>query len=507
MPPVSRPKVESVSPGDLVEYALQGRLRIPSIYQWDRADVTLLFDSILRGYPIGQLLVWQRPATAGTIFVGHLRIEAPAVGDAYWVVDGQQRITSLVGALTATDETVDPRFRIFFDLASESFVALSRLQRPADDQFPMSLVLDTTGTNAWLQARPELSDRQIALADQVIAGVRDYKIPMYIVAGDDDHTLRDIFQRTNTRGNPLTDVEVFGTLLSTDDEKQRGDLHTLGSAVHAFGFGEIPEPVLRQSLLAVGDPARTETALGHVVDFFRDEAGIPHAWLIPHPEYIPVLAIFMAEFGPPRGRAAELLRRWVWRGMVGEPVEDDTVFLRAVHTDPLASAQRLIGLLPALQGWRPDISETRLTHPKAKVNFLGLLSLAPRHLPMGGHRQGEPIDVAPLLEVTDPLVPVLDDSSSLGRGMANHLILPLAEAGDLAERLRWDTFDERVLASHCLDAQFLELLRFGPPHRFLEARAKAVEAVIYRYVQDRALFGFPDGPDVTALLGEDDERD
>ncbi|MFI0423131.1 DUF262 domain-containing protein [Spongiactinospora sp. 9N601] len=410
MPPVSRPRVGSVSPGDLVEYALQGRIRIPSIYQWDRIDVTLLFDSILRGYPIGQLLVWQRPAAAGTIFVGHLRVEAPAVGDAYWVVDGQQRITSLVGALTATNETVDPRFRIFFDLTSESFVALSRLQRPADDQFPMSLVLDSAGTNAWIQARPELSDRQIALIDQVIASVRAYELPMYIVRGDDDRTLRDILQRMNTYGKPLTDATVFTALLSTGDEQRPGDLHTLSSAVHAFGFGHLPEPVLRQSLLAIGGHSWTEAAVGHVVDFLRDEADIPHAWLIPHPEYIPVLATFMAEFGPPRGRAAELLRRWIWRGMVGDPVEDNTVFLQAVHTDPLASAQRLIGLLPALQGWRPDISEARLAHPQAKVNFLGLLSLAPRHLPVGGHRQGEPIDVAPLLEITDPLVPILDDA-------------------------------------------------------------------------------------------------
>ncbi|WP_346103674.1 type II toxin-antitoxin system HipA family toxin [Nonomuraea maheshkhaliensis] len=70
------------------------------------------------------MLVRRRPAPAGTVEIGHLRIEADAVGDAFWVVDGQQRGTSLVGALTAGDDTVDPRFRVYFDLAREVFISL-----------------------------------------------------------------------------------------------------------------------------------------------------------------------------------------------------------------------------------------------------------------------------------------------------------------------------------------------------------------------------------------------
>jgi len=535
MAAVTRPKVDSVSLEDLVEFALNGRIRVPSFqrsYRWERKDVTQLFDSILRGFPLGNLLVWQRPAVAETVIIGHLRVDSQAFGNAYWVVDGQQRITSLVGALTADEETVDPRFRIYFDLASQAFVSLARRHQPGVDQLPMSLVLNTAATNAWIRARPHLSDAQIALADQVVAAVRDYKIPMYVVTGEDEQALRDIFDRMNTFGKPLKSAEVFNALHSIAGDQKPGDLHTLSASVTTFGFGELSEQVLMQSLLAIRSPkvdrdfrgefaddddrynafVTTETALGHVIDYLREAADIPHMKLVPYALYIPVLARFTATFGPPHGRAAELLRRWIWRGAVlGVAPQGNTVGIRqgatAIHTDPVASAQRLLDLLPTSSPWRPDLSQTRLNRAQAKVNILGLLSRNPRRLSKDTSHVGEPIDAAGLLEAGNPLVPIIDDTSPLGRGMANRLVQSSGEADGLEQVLLGQRLDARLLASHCLDTKSIAFLASDLPEAFLERRAAAVEAAIYDHVQSHALFGFRDGPDVTALFDEDDERD
>jgi hypothetical protein len=478
------------------------------------------------------LLVWQRPAAAATVLIGHRRIDAPAIDNAYLVVDGQQRITSLVGALTADEDTVDPRFRIYFDLADASFVSLTRRQRPGIDQLPMSLVLNTAATNAWIRARPHLSLDQTALADQVVAAIRDYKIPIFVVTGEDDHVLRDIFDRMNNSGKPLKSAEVFSALHSIAGDRKPGDLHTLSAGVAMFGFGELSEQVLMHSLLAIRSPkvdrdvrnefdddddrhhafVTTETALGHVIDYLRDAAGIPHVKLIPYTVCIPILARFMAAFGPPHGRAAELLRRWIWRGAVlGVAPHGSTVALHqgaaAIHTDSVASAQRLLDLLPASSPWRPDLSQTRLDRAQAKVNIMGMLSRNPRQLPRDADHVGEPVDAARLLQAGKPLLPILDDTSPLGMGLANRLIQASDEAGDLGQLLLERHWDDRVLASHCLDDASLALLAAGLPEAFLARRAEAVERVIYDHVQSHALFGFPDGPDVTALFDEDDERD
>jgi hypothetical protein len=537
MASVTRPRVESVLPSDLVEYAREGKIRIPSFqrsYRWERSDVTQLFDSIMRGYPIGNLLVWQRPAKAGQVVIGHLTIDAPALGEAYWVVDGQQRITSLVGALTATSDTVDPRFRIYFDLEKGQFVSLARRTSPGVDQMPLSLLLSTARTNAWLRARPHLSDEQLALADQVVAAIRDYRIPMYIVAGDDESALRDIFDRMNTFGKPLRSAEVFNALHSIAADREPSDLRTLAAAVRAFGYGEFSDQILMQSLLAIRHPKvdrdfrnefkddedrhrsllATEKALGHVIDFLRDEAGIPHIKLVPYALFIPVLARFMALFGPPDGRAAELLRRWIWRGAVlGVAPQGNTVGLRqgagAVRSDPTTSANRLLELLPrGAAAWTPELAQTRLNRAQAKVNILGLLSRSPRLLTPGLGRVGDLIDPVQLLEAGAPLQSLIDDSGDLGRGIANRIVHPPAPAGvNLREVLLREDLDVRVLYSHCLDAQMVDVLRSGRTSLFLERRAEIVRKVIADHVQAHALFGFRDGPDVTALLDEDGDND
>ncbi|MDA0636612.1 DUF262 domain-containing protein [Nonomuraea sp. MCN248] len=533
MAAATRPKVDSISPGDLVDLALQGRIRMPTFqrsYRWDQDDVTRLFDSVLRGYPIGIVLFWQRPATAASVLIGHLRIEADAVGDAFWVVDGQQRITSLVGALTATEETVDPRFRIYFDVAQRTFVSLPRRHQPGEDRFPMSLVLDPAGVNAWIRARAHLSSEQIALVDQVVAAVRDYRIPMYVVTGHHEDALRDIFERTNTFGKPLKSTEVFNALHAMSGKGKPGDLRMLRDSVRTFGFGELPEQILVQSLLAIRGVeadrdlrdefvddddrrktfARTESALGHVVDYLRDEAGIPHVRLVPREWCIPVLAGYVATFGPPQGRAAELIRRWIWRSAVLRGFHADTVELRsataAVHTDPLASAQRLLGLLPRMDRWSPDLSKVGLDRVEGRVNVLGLLSRSPRRLFADPAKSGEPIDVMRLLDDGGPLIPIIQDSSPSGHELANRLIHPPSEE-PIVDLLMRQEFDDRVLAGHCLDAASMALLRGGRLDGFLRRRAEEVRSVIADHVQSRALFGFPDGPDVTALLGEGEEFD
>ena len=536
MAAVTRPKVDSVLPSELVEAALAGRIRIPSFqrsYRWERNDVTELFDSILRGYPIGNLLVWQRPAPSGIVTIGHLRIDAPALGDAYWIVDGQQRITSLVGALTASPETVDPRFRIYFDLNRAEFVSLARLQQPGNNLLPMALVLSTAEANAWIRARPHLNETQIALADQVVAAIRDYRIPMYIVSGDDDRALRDIFDRMNTFGKPLKSAEVFNALHSLSGEQVPSDLHTLGDSVRTFGFGRLSEQVLMQSLLALRGPkvdrnfrnefksngdrheafVSTEVALGHVVDFLRDVARIPHIKLVPYSLFIPVLARFTGMFGPPDGRAAELLRRWIWRGAVlGVAPQGNTVGIRqgasAIHTDPVASADRLLALLPTRDRvWRPDLSQTRLNRAQAKVNVLGLLSRQPRYFSSEEGESAGVIDPARLLEEGRVLHPIVDLDGPLGAGMANRIVYPADRAGDLNLVLLNADIDESVLVSHCIDREALDLLRRGRPAAFAERREAIVMEVITDHVQSRALFGFRDGPDVTRLFDEDDRID
>ena len=97
-----KPEARTEKVEDLVERVLRGVVRVPEFQRglkWDADDVRDLFDSIHRGYPIGSLLFYKRPAAAARLEVGPLKIDAREISEAWWVVDGQQRLTALAGCL------------------------------------------------------------------------------------------------------------------------------------------------------------------------------------------------------------------------------------------------------------------------------------------------------------------------------------------------------------------------------------------------------------------------
>ena len=86
---------------ELLALVREGKVRVPRFQRplrWTGKDVERLFDSIYKGYPVGTLLFWVREAEAEHVRLGPVTIDAPAQQEANWVVDGQQRLTSLVGS-------------------------------------------------------------------------------------------------------------------------------------------------------------------------------------------------------------------------------------------------------------------------------------------------------------------------------------------------------------------------------------------------------------------------
>jgi hypothetical protein len=538
---MTQPKVSRVTPPRLVEWAKDGRIRIPPFqrpYRWDPIDAERLFDSILRGYPIGNLLMWRKPATEADVTIGELRFHAPDQPGALWVVDGQQRLTTLVGALTASEETVDRRFRIFYDLHEGTFLSAPHSQRPRDFWLPVWIAADNRRLLAWQRERQWLSERDFDLCDAVTTAIRTYEIPMYEIEGDDEQALREIFDRMNTFGKALKRAEIFQALHSAPLDVQPSDLVALRQRVAALRFGDFTAQTLMQSVMAVRGGkvdrdfrqefeddadrqaafAQTEKALRLTVDFLQNEAGIPHLRLLPYALYIPVLTRFSALFGRPDGRAAELLRRWIWRGaVVGAAPQGNTVALRrnatAVVDDPIASANRLLELLPpGGDNWEPDLTQIALNRAQAKINILGLLSAHPVLLTDvtdsdgGRHVRGSRIDQPEILrELLDsgrsPVIPIV---SGVSGGLANRLVHPLtAETG---ADLLTGTPDLATLSSHCVDDVCLALLERGRHDDFLARRAENVRQVIADHVQRMALWGFADGPEPDAWFDGTDNK-
>ncbi|MFN3200519.1 MAG: DUF262 domain-containing protein [Bradymonadia bacterium] len=150
-------KAETLHVDELVNRAFSGHIRVPRFQRglkWRDTDVQKLFDSIHRGFPVGTLLMWSRRAESEMVQFGQTRIDAPATDDAWWVVDGQQRLTSLVAGLKHPNpEDREDQFVVYYDLQPEEgkprFFRPNRLREATPFCLPIAKCLDPAGFQEW----------------------------------------------------------------------------------------------------------------------------------------------------------------------------------------------------------------------------------------------------------------------------------------------------------------------------------------------------------------------
>jgi uncharacterized protein with ParB-like and HNH nuclease domain len=113
----------------------RGKLRIPRFqreFVWERPKVIKLLDSIYHQFPVGSFFFWAAPRKYNKFFrnIAELSLPKPEeMEDITFILDGQQRITSLYATIkNLTLEGVDYG-KICFDLENEEFTA-----RTSDDR-------------------------------------------------------------------------------------------------------------------------------------------------------------------------------------------------------------------------------------------------------------------------------------------------------------------------------------------------------------------------------------
>jgi len=530
-----KPKARTEKVEDLVEMVYRGFIRVPSFQRglrWGTKQVQELFDSIYRGYPIGSLLFYQRPAEATRILVGPLRLSAPEEAKAWWVVDGQQRLTALTACLRrevplpAKPDPGDP-FVLYFDVADQAF-----RRPPKAGDFPSTLVplpklLDATELTEWAftweYGRDDTLRRRLFDAG---TRIRDYPIPLYLIETEDIEAAQQIFYRTNTAGKPLEWPEVHKALFG-DEKSSPSTLADLSNEIARVGMGRLTEERLLTALFGLEglDPTRTLAehyrrdpavlrdavqegvpVLRRVLSFLRRDGEIPHLRLLPKRVLIDVLTRFFALHPEPSARTRVLLSRWFWRTVLGAGAFDDRTLRRQgiksiERNDEEASAQRLLDLvdrtrhrpfeLPAAFDGRSDDN---------RIVLAALAHLKPRHL-----MTGRPLDIPGLLKEQDKdaFVKIISKSGVEGsRSPANRIVQPQGTPVlKLLKSLEPSLFDgNAIAASHAISPKALNLLREGDLEAFLDERLLTLTEAVRGFASRMAAWEQSDRPSIEYLL-------
>lgn len=518
----------------LLQRVQSGSVRVPVFQRplrWKAADVLRLFDSIVRGYPVGSLLFWRKDAEpASQHRIGDVTIAVPGSDDAWWIVDGQQRVTALAAALMDLDQGPDSVWTVRFDPVKRAFLSGPVLPGEEGRVVPLSVLGDLRRLGRWMRGST-LDDEALSVVEETQQRILDYPLSAYLMETSNPDALRGVFARMNSTGVRMRSDEVFQALLGDRSKDGRSlDLNALQAACDLDGFGQPPREEVLKAVLAMSnqDPTRriealndstladlvgfedAAEALGRAVRFLQTDpagldapgAGIPCYAFLPYPVVFVLLAKWFHLFPDSDALIRRSLSLWLWRGVVTATHERAAVSklrlqVRMIEGDSAESARdALLNLVgePTRVDWSLQAFSSRSA--ASRVELLALLSLVPRH------RDGDLVSWRALVSdgqrVAREIFPsshwkkLGKDSRALAKSAANRALLDDRHTGLRAAFLEWDpVVHQGALASHLIDEHLWRKLKEDDAEAFLRLRATRVQTRVGDFLSSRAGLGEP----------------
>lgn len=244
--------------GDLVKDVRNGRIGLPDLqrpFVWRDNKVRELFDSMLKGYPIGYIMLWESPvdyeSKKSTIGDNSKTYEEPKE----LVIDGQQRLTALVAAMFAVKvkdkNFADREIKISYNPLTREFAVWSQayekdtewISRISDvflakeDNSISSLrrhFIKEANEGRSKKELPLLTDEEEdRIEDNINAllNLSDYSLPtLEISYTADEEDVADIFVRVNSGGQSLTENNFIQTLISVYENETSDKINAFAAA-------------------------------------------------------------------------------------------------------------------------------------------------------------------------------------------------------------------------------------------------------------------------------------
>lgn len=544
------PSARTYTLASLVGMVREGHVRVPHFQRslrWNTSDAVSLIDSVLKGYPIGSLLLWKRRGPAELVTLGSVTIDAPATDEALYVVDGQQRVTAFVNTFHP-EAGLSGAFALVYDLKERPFRVRAR-RSSEQNSIPLPVLFDLNLLLRWARDNPQYLD----LIDEINTAttrLREFHVPAYEVRSEDSEALRHIYDRMNNTGKRLSRAEAFWGLFAPEETiaDSRTSLTTLQEHVAtSLEWGRIDDDTILRVFLARRGPDVTrdihlefdaerrpgldfpdetlETAhlkaldaLERTVAFLRDEARVPHFTFLAYRYLLVVLARFFALFPEPDARNVELLRRWYWRAALAGPGVargSATGAMRQLSArirrdSESESVQRLLALVESKPHLRPDPTAFRANHAASHMMLCALWDRRPvspdTGLPFASS------DLAVAIEsgsTPTPACPEIyaraDLPKPLRLAIGNRVVMPGIPRGEVwgALRAAADGSDEDVpsglLPSHLFERDYLRL----SPAQCVERRTEAFDLVLTAFLRRVTGEGFDDTPPLRDLELDD----
>lgn len=327
---------------ELVLQVRSGEIKLPKFqrpFVWKESDIIKLFDSIYNGYPIGSLLLWnssQRLTSERSILGVEVNTGQAIDYPTNYLLDGQQRLTSLCGALfwDGDDDDEKNKWNIGFNLETETFHQMKTA--PKGEYFPLSKLMSTAEFIQQCNKYSGLKNYQhlVSMAENLLRSIKDYKLAVVIIGDMTVEEVAPIFERINSTGRKLTIVDLMMAATWSSGFDLNQQIIEIKKECAACGYSDVPDKIIlrsisaaanlginkddiqklrklnEKSLLAVAE--RTRSSIVRAVEFFIGRIGAHDFSYIPYALQFNYVVEFFNTNSKPAEKQLDELASWIW---------------------------------------------------------------------------------------------------------------------------------------------------------------------------------------------------
>ncbi len=342
VPKDPQPTVDRID--ELARRIRSGDILLPQFqreFVWERSQILELWDSIVRNYPIGSILLWQsRQELRSENRIADLEIQLPKPDyPVNYLLDGQQRLSSICGALYWNGGDPQSVWNIAYDLREKKFLHLDTLADPPQHQVRLSKLSDAAVFYKYVATLDALGaadkDTLKKNADELFNRLKDYKIAVVTLG---DMTIQDvapIFERINSTGTRLTIVDLMRAATWSQEFDLVGAIDGVLETLAAKNFGGLDRKIVLRTMSAAAGggfsaesidslrnldaavlknaTADAEEGYKRAVDFLVTQIRIPSDAIVPYTNQLVVLAEVFRRLPTPTAAQYAAIRRWFWR--------------------------------------------------------------------------------------------------------------------------------------------------------------------------------------------------
>lgn len=327
---------------DTIKFQIeQGELKVPQFqrdFVWSIDASAKLMDSIVKGYPIGAFTFWKTKDRLRSVKnIGGLTLpDSPANDFVNYVLDGQQRITSIYACLKGVTIGNNDYSRMYINLIAneDDTIVISELGELKDDEYislkdllagDMAKIFVLYGTKPDIIQK--ISDYKERLNKYSFSVIELQEAPLDIAT--------EIFTRINTSGKPLSVFEIM--CAKTYDEELKFDLFEKRKNQlekwENVNYDTVPhQTVLQVISLCIQKTCRRrdilnldkkafinswseiDKAFDDAIDYMKSFYGIPVSKLLPYDALlVPIVYYFFFNKKKPEGKNALRLQDYFWR--------------------------------------------------------------------------------------------------------------------------------------------------------------------------------------------------